>query len=103
MLDEPVHGPVHARSRRGPLVGLDRTDQLADCCERTNESVELDVVVYGHEGHLSQVAPPGKLPSGQHTPGGAKAVIDTERRTSSQLERATMTLPHQPCGRAEAY
>ena len=49
MLDEPVHGPVHALSRRGPLVGLDRIDQLADRGERTNESVELDFVVCGHE------------------------------------------------------
>jgi hypothetical protein len=49
MLDEPVHGPVQALSRRRPLVGLDRIDQLADRGERTSESVELDFVVYGHE------------------------------------------------------
>src|SRR5689334_9766522 len=49
MLDEPVHGPVQALSWRGPLVGLDRIDQLADRGERTSESVELDFVVCGHE------------------------------------------------------
>ena len=42
MLDETVHGPVHALSRRAPLAGLDRIDQLAHCGERTSESVELD-------------------------------------------------------------
>ena len=35
----------------------------------------------------------------QPTPGGAETVIDTERRTSFQLQRSTMSLAHQPCGR----
>jgi hypothetical protein len=38
---------------------LDRIDQRAHCGERTSESVELDFVVFGHDGHLSQAAPPG--------------------------------------------
>ncbi|MDQ2750437.1 MAG: hypothetical protein M3Y44_13065 [Actinomycetota bacterium] len=45
MLDEPVHGPAHALSRRGPLARLDRIDQLADRGERTSKKVELDFVV----------------------------------------------------------
>jgi hypothetical protein len=39
MLDETVHGPVHALSRRGPLAGLDHIDELAHCGERTSKSV----------------------------------------------------------------
>src|SRR3954464_12713763 len=97
MLDEPVDAPVHALSRRGPLVRPDGIDQLAHRGERTSESVELDFVVYGHEAHLSQAAPPGELVRGQPAPGGAETVIDTRRRTSFQLGRPTTILPRQPC------
>jgi hypothetical protein len=85
MFYEPVHGPVHALGRRGPLLGLDRIDQLADGGERTNESVELDFVVYGHEATSHRWRHRAGWPLGQQTPGGAETVIDTERRTPFRL------------------
>jgi hypothetical protein len=102
MLDEPMHGPVHALSRRGPLAGLDRIDQLADCRERTSESVELNFVVYGHEATFHRWRHQASCLD-QQTPRGAETVIDTERRTSFPLQRSTMSMAHQPCGRAEIY
>ena len=99
MLDEPVHGPIQGLSRRGPLVGFDRIDQLADGRdERASRSSWISLSSATGPPHEGGATRRSDVRSAESWRRGNGHRHGTSR--PFQLQRSIKILPHEPCGRA---